>query len=117
MYITGFVVPVPEANKDAYEDLAHRFWKLAQEFGATGQTECWEVDVPDGKTTDMRRAVKAEAGEKIVFSWVTWPDQETAKAAETKMMEDPRMQELGEMPFDGSRMIMGGFDPYIRLGV
>ncbi|MXO63563.1 DUF1428 domain-containing protein [Qipengyuania oceanensis] len=115
-YVSGFVAAVPEGNKQAYIDLAHRFWELAEEFGALSQVECWEDDVPDGKTTDMRRAVRLEDGEKVVFSWVTWPDKPTYEAAQQKMMEDPRMQNMGEMPFDGSRMISGGFAPIVELG-
>ncbi len=114
MYVNGFIVAVPEANKDAYVDLANKFWLLAKEFGALSQVECWEDDVKDGKTTDFRRAVKSEAGEKIVFSWVTWPDKETAQVAEKKMMEDPRMAEMGEMPFAGPRMVFGGFEPIVE---
>lgn len=115
MYVNGFVIPVPEGNKQAYVDLAHRFWALAKEFGATSQVECWEDDVPDGKVTDFRQAVKAESGEKIVFSWVTWPDKATAMAAQEKMMTDPRMQDMGEIPFDGMRMTIGGFEPIVEM--
>ena len=112
-YVNGFVLAVPEGNKEAYVETAEKFWELAKEFGALSQVECWEADVKDGHTTDFRRATKAEDGEKIVFSWVTWPDEATAKAAETKMMEDPRMEEFGEMPFDGKRMVYGGFEPIV----
>ena len=113
MYVNGFILAVPEDNKQAYVDVALKFWPLAKEFGALSQVECWEADVKDGHTTDFRRAVKAEEGEKIVFSWVTWPDKATAEAAEKKMMEDPRMAEFGEMPFDGKRMVYGGFEPIV----
>lgn len=112
-YVTGFIVPVPAGNKEAYIAVAEKFWELAKDFGATGQVECWEKDVKDGHTTDFRRSVKAEEGEKIVFSWVTWPDEATAKAAETKMMEDPRMKEFSDMPFDGKRMVYGAFEPVV----
>ncbi|NVD46053.1 DUF1428 domain-containing protein [Qipengyuania atrilutea] len=114
-YVNGFVLAVPEDSKQAYIDTAEKFWTLAHEFGAISQVECWEVDVKDGHTTDFRMATKAKDGEKIVFSWVTWPDRETAKAAEKKMMEDPRMEEFGEMPFDGKRMIYGGFEPVVFM--
>ncbi|WP_260482789.1 DUF1428 domain-containing protein [Sphingomicrobium flavum] len=109
-YVTGFVLAVPADNKDAYVDAAGKFWELARDFGALSQVECWEADVKDGNTTDFRRATKAEEGEKIVFSWVTWKDKKTAEAAETKMMEDPRMEAFGTLPFDGKRMIYGGFE-------
>lgn len=115
MYISGFVVAVPEGNKEAYRELAEKFWPIVQEFGALSQMEAWEADVKDGKVTDFRRAVAAEPGEKIVFSWLTWPDKATADAAHAKMMSDPRMEDMGEMPFDGKRMIVGGFEPIVNL--
>ena len=111
MYVNGFILAVPADNKGAYIDVAKKFWPLAKDFGALSQIECWESDVKDGHTTDFRRATKCEPGEKIVFSWVIWPDKETALAAEKKMMEDPRMEDFGEMPFDGKRMVYGGFEP------
>jgi uncharacterized protein YbaA (DUF1428 family) len=117
MYVQGFVIPVPEGNKDAYREVARKFWDIARDYGALSQIECWEADVKDGTTTDFRMAVKAEGGEKIVFSWMTWPDRATADAAHEKLMADPRMAEQfgapdgSDMPFDGKRMIIGGFDP------
>ena len=114
MYVNGFVVAVPEGNKQAYIDTAEKFWELVKEYGALSQVECWEADVRDGHTTDFRMAVKAEPGEKIVFSWVTWPDKATSDAAEKTMMEDPRMKEFGDMPFDGKRMVYGSFEPVVH---
>lgn len=117
MYVQGFVIPVPEGKQDAYRKVAETFWPIARDYGALSQIECWESDVKDGATTDFRTAVKAEAGEKIVFAWMTWPDRETAEAAHEKMMADPRMAEQfgapdgSDMPFDGKRMILGGFTP------
>jgi uncharacterized protein YbaA (DUF1428 family) len=117
MYVQGFVIPVPEGNKDAYHAVARKFWDIARDYGALSQIECWEADVPDGTTTDFRMAVKADSGEKIVFSWMTWPDRATADASRDKLMSDPRMEtEFGapdgsDMPFDGKRMIFGGFEP------
>jgi uncharacterized protein YbaA (DUF1428 family) len=112
MYINGFVVAVPEGNKEKYREAAEQFWDIAREYGALSQVEGWEADVSDGKLTDFRRAVKAEGGEKIVFSWMTWPDKTTADASRERMMNDPRMKSLG-MPFDGKRMIFGGFEPLV----
>jgi uncharacterized protein YbaA (DUF1428 family) len=117
MYVQGFVIPVPEGNKDAYREVARKFWAIAKDYGALSQIECWEADVKDGTTTDFRMAVKAESGEKIVFSWMSWPDRATADAAHEKLMSDPRMEtdfgapDGSDMPFDGKRMIIGGFDP------
>jgi uncharacterized protein YbaA (DUF1428 family) len=117
MYVQGFVVPVPEGQKDAYKDIAEKFWDIAKDYGAVEHVEAWEVDVKDGKTTDFRTAVKAEAGEKIVFSWVLFPDKATADASHDKFMADPRMEAIGtEMPFDGKRMIYAGFEPLVWKG-
>jgi len=106
MYINGFVVAVPEGNKAKYREAAEKFWEIAKDHGALTQVEGWEADISDGKVTDFRRAVQAVAGEKIVFSWVTWPD---------KMMTDPRMKSMS-MPFDGKRMIFGGFEALLMKG-
>ncbi|MFY0736260.1 DUF1428 domain-containing protein [Aurantimonas sp. NFXS3] len=108
-YVDGFVVPVSAANKDAYREMAVKFAPLFKEFGALRMVECWGDDVPDGKVTDFRRAVQAEEGEVVVFSWITWPDKATRDAGMKRVMEDPRMQPGGDMPFDGKRMIFGGF--------
>jgi len=114
MYVNGYIVPVPEGSKAAYKDIAEKFWDIVKDYGAKSQVECWEVDVQDGKTTDFRRAVKAEEGEKIVFAWVTWPDKATADASNKKLMADERMADFGtEMPFDGKRMVIGGFEPLV----
>jgi uncharacterized protein YbaA (DUF1428 family) len=117
MYVQGFVIPVPEGNKDAYREVARKFWPIAKDYGALSQIECWEADIKDGTSTDFRMAVKAESGEKIVFAWMTWPDRATAEASQDKIMNDPRMAEQfggpdgSDMPFDGKRMIIGGFEP------
>ncbi|MBT0670939.1 DUF1428 domain-containing protein [Novosphingobium profundi] len=116
MYVQGFVVPVPADNQDAYREVAEKFWSIARDYGCTGHIEAWEADVKDGKVTDFRKAVDLQDGEKVVFSWMTWPDKATADAAHGSMMADPRMEtEFGPpdgsaMPFDGKRMIIGGFD-------
>ena len=116
MYVQGFVIPVPEGKKDAYREVAEKFWPMAEKAGALEQIEAWEADVPDGKQTDFRRAVQVAEGEKVVFSWVTWPDKATADKFHETMMNDPAMQEMGEMPFDGKRMIFGGFEPLVVKG-
>ena len=116
-YFDGFVLAVPAANKDLYRQHAADAAPLFKEFGATRMVEGWGDDVPDGKVTDFKGAVKAEAGEVVVFSWLEYPDKATRDAAGEKMMSDPRMEEMGaNMPFDGQRMIMGGFDALIDDG-
>lgn len=113
-YVDGFVVAVPADQKEAYVALAAKAAPLFKEFGATRVVECWADDVPDGKLTDFRMAVKAEDHEEVVFSWIEYPSKEVRDAANAKMMADPRMKEMGEaMPFDGKRMIYGGFAPLL----
>lgn len=108
-YIDGFVVAVPAADKEAYREFASQASELFKEYGATRIVECWGDDVPDGKLTDFKRAVQAEPGEVVVFSWIEYPTKAVRDTAVAKMMSDTRMQDLGAMPFDGKRMIMGGF--------
>jgi len=116
-YFDGFVVPVAEANKDAYRKHASEMAPLAQEFGVGRMVEGWADDVPDGKVTDFRRSVKAEPGETVVFSWFEYPSKEVRDSTSEKFMNDPRMKEMGaKMPFDGKRMIYGGFDAIVEEG-
>ena len=113
-YVDGFVVAVPADKKDAYREMAAKAAPLFKEFGALRIVECWTSDVPVGKVTDFRMAVKAEENEEVVFSWIEYPSKEVRDAANQKMISDPRMKEFGEsMPFDGKRMIYGGFESII----
>ena len=117
MYISGFVVPVPADKKAEYKELAEKFWEIAKDYGAVSAVEAWEADVKDGKVTDFRRAVDLQAGEKVVFSWIIWKDRASADASHDKMMADPRMKAMGDsMPFDGKRMVFGGFEPLMVRG-
>jgi uncharacterized protein YbaA (DUF1428 family) len=116
MYVSGFLVAVPADKKDAYREMAAAAGPFFQKHGATEIMEAWEEDVRDGQHTDFRMAVKAEPGEKIVFSWIIWPSKDVADAAEQAMMSDPDMQMPDETPFDGKRMIFGGFSPLYTLG-
>ena len=111
MYINTYVLAVPEDKKDEYVRKARMFAEIAKDYGALEIFENWELEVPDGDSTDYRRAVKAEPGEKIVVAWTIWPDRETGAKAHKGMFEDPRMAAIGSMPIDGQRMIMGGFEP------
>lgn len=115
-YIDGFVIAAPTANKQKFIDHANAIDGLFKEYGAARVIECWEDDVKDGKVTDFRRAVNAKPDESIVFSWVEWPDKKTRTEAMDKMMNDPRMDPKDNpMPFDGMRMIFGGFDKIIEF--
>ena len=120
-YVDGFVIAVPRENKQKFIDHAAMADPVFMEMGATRIFECWEDDVKDGTTTDFRMAVKATADEAVVFSWIEWPDKAVRDAAFEKMMSggmnDPRMDpEKNPMPFDGKRMIFGGFVPVVTLG-
>jgi uncharacterized protein YbaA (DUF1428 family) len=108
-YVDGFVAAVPKANKQAYIEHAREAAELFKEWGATRIVETWGDDVPAGKQTDFMRAVAAKDDEAIVFSWIEYPDKATRDAVGQKMMTDARMQAM-KMPFDGARMIYGGFD-------
>lgn len=109
-YIDGYVVPVPTEGKQAYLDMARFTGTIFIEHGATRVMECWGDDIPDGTTTDFRRAIKLEAGETVVYSWIEWPSKLARDEGMKKFMKDPRMlEDQRAMPFDGKRMIMGGF--------
>jgi uncharacterized protein YbaA (DUF1428 family) len=116
-YFEGFIAPVPEANRDAYLKHAKDFAPIGREFGVKRHLESWDSDVPEGKVTDFRKAVDAKADEKIVFSFFEYPSKTERDAANAKFMSDPRMKDFGaNMPFDGKRMIMGGFDAIVEEG-
>ncbi len=119
-YIDGFVIAVPTANKQKFIDHAEKGDSVFLELGATRILECWGDDVPDGKLTDFRGAVKATEDETVVFSWIEWPDKATRDAAMGRMDElmktDDRFSpDKNPMPFDGARMIYGGFAPVVTL--
>lgn len=119
-YVDGFVIAVPTANKQKFIDHAATADSVFIEMGALRVLECWGEDVPDGETTDFRKAVKASSDESVVFSWIEWPDKATRDAAMAKMMDpgfvDPRMDPAkNPMPFDGKRLIFGGFAPVVDI--
>jgi len=115
-YIDGFVLAVPTANKEKFLAHARSGDVVFLEHGALRVVECWGDDVPHGKTTDFFGAVKATPDETVVFSWIEWPDKATRDAGMEKTMKDPRMDPANNpMPFDGKRMIYGGFVPIVEL--
>jgi uncharacterized protein YbaA (DUF1428 family) len=113
-YTDGFVLPVPAANKDAYRQMAAKTAAVFKEYGAIRVVEAWGDDVPDGKVTDYKGAVKATADEKVVYSWIEWPSKEHHDAVWPKIMADDRMKpDRANIPFDGQRMIYGSFSPIV----
>lgn len=113
-YVDGFVAAVPTANKGAYLKHAREAAAVFREHGATRVVECWGDDVPEGKLTSFPMAVKREANETVVFSWVEWPSREVRDAGMKKVFDDPRMKpDTNPMPFDGKRLIFGGFAPVV----
>ncbi|MDB5945137.1 MAG: hypothetical protein JWQ33_163 [Ramlibacter sp.] len=108
-YVDGFVAAVPTAGRDAYLQHAKSAAAVFKEHGALSVVECWGDDVPDGKLTSFPLAVQRKADETVVFSWITWPSRSARDAGMAKVMADPRLANV-EMPFDGKRLIYGGFE-------
>ncbi len=113
MYVNSYIFPVPEDKKAVFVEAMKVFVEVAKDFGAIEIFENWELEVPDGEVTDYRKAVKAKPNEKIVLSWVIWPDRHTGAVAHKGIFADPRMEAIEEMPVDGTRMILGGFEPLL----
>jgi uncharacterized protein YbaA (DUF1428 family) len=107
-YVDGFVAPV-HSDRETYLAFAAKAAEVFKEHGATRVVETWGDDVPHGQVTDFHRSVDAREGETVVFSWIEWPDRETRDAGMKKVMDDPRMRPDEPMPFDGKRLIYGGF--------
>ncbi len=119
-YIDGFLIAVPTANRQKFIDHANAVDNIFIEQGAIRVVECWGDDVPNGKVTDFRKSVLANEDESVVFSWIEWPDKATRDAANARMEElmktDDRMNPAkNPMPFDGMRLIYGGFSPVVVM--
>ena len=114
-YIAGFIAAVPAANKAKYKSHAEQFWPIFEKHGAIAMRECWGTDVPDGKLTSFPMAVLKAEDEVVVFSWVEWPDKASSDRCMAEMMaEAEKDPEAYEMPFDGNRMVWGGFEEILR---
>ncbi len=115
-YVDGFVVAVPNENKALYLKHATLAAEVFKDHGALHVVETWGEDVPDGEVTSLPMAVKCKADETVVFSWVTWPSKAARDSGWQKIMEDPRMQpDENPMPFDGKRLIYGGFQKILEV--
>ena len=116
-YFEGFIVPVPEGNRERYTKHANDVAAALRDVGVRRQVECWENDVPEGKLTDFHKAVAAADGEKVVFAWFEYPDRQSRDAANEAMMSSAALMALSkDVPFDGKRMIVGGFEAIVEEG-
>jgi uncharacterized protein YbaA (DUF1428 family) len=114
-YVDGFVAAVPTANREKFKKHAEEAAGALKENGALSVVECWGDDVPEGQTTSFPMAVKRKADETVIFSWITWPSKEVRDAGMKAAMADPRMRpDTNPMPFDGKRVIFGGFVPIVE---
>ena len=110
-YIDGIVAAVPTTAKAKFTDYAHKAAQIFKDHGAERVVDCWGDDVPGGELTSFPKAVNCREDETVVFSWILWPSRKARDAGMKAAMEDPRMQPGGfEIPFDGKRMIFGGFE-------
>ena len=115
-YVDGFVAAVPTANKEQFRKHASEAAVVFKDHGALTVVECWGDDVPQGKLTSFPMAVQCQPDETVVFSWITWPSREVRDAGMKKVMDDPRIQpDVNPMPFDGKRLIFGGFKTLVNL--
>lgn len=114
-YVDGFVLAVPKAKLDAYKEMAELGAKLWMEHGALSYVEAMADDVPYGELTSFPRAVQAKDDEIVVFSWITYESRAARDEINAKVMADPRMDSKPEdTPFDGKRMIYGGFQSFVE---
>jgi uncharacterized protein YbaA (DUF1428 family) len=114
-YVDGFVAAVPTANRERFKAHAERAAVVFKEYGALKVMECWGDDVPEGEITSFPMAVKRKDDETVVFSWIIWPSRQARDEAWAQVMADPRLQpDANPMPFDGKRLIYGGFDVLVE---
>ena len=114
-YVDGFVAAVPTANREKYRSHAEKAAVVFKEHGALKVVECWGDDVPQGEVTSFPMAVKCKEDESVVFSWILWPSRQARDAGMKKVMADPRLKpDVNPMPFDGKRLIFGGFEMIVE---
>ena len=115
-YVDGFVVPVPKRKVAAYRRMAQKAGKIWREHGALEYVECMGDDVKPGKTTSFPQSVKLKPGEVVWFSWIVYKSRKHRDSVLAKVMADKRLpMDPSQMPFDGKRMIYGGFKPRVDL--
>ena len=114
-YIDGMVAAVPTANREKYRIHSEEAAVVFKECGALKVVECWGDDVPDGEVTSFPMAVKRKEDETVVFSWILWPSRQARDEGMKRAMTDPRLKpDVNPMPFDGKRMIFGGFEMIVE---
>ncbi len=115
-YIDGFVAAVPTANREKFKAHVEYSAAVFKDHGATKVVECWGDDVPDGTLTSFPKAVQKKDDETICLSWIVWPSKEARDAGMKKVFADERMKpENNPMPFDGKRLIYGGFETLVEV--
>lgn len=117
-YVDGFVLPLPKSNLDSYRAIANKAGQIWREHGALEFRECIADDVKPGQVTSFPQSVDLKEDETVVFSWITYESREHRDQVNAKVMSDPRMADMMKpeaMPFDGKRMIYGGFDTLVDL--
>jgi uncharacterized protein YbaA (DUF1428 family) len=120
-YVDGFIVPVPKQKLDAYRRMSRKAGKVWREHGALEYKECIADDAPKGKVTSFPQSVKLKKGETVVFSWITYKSRTHRDRVNAKVMKDPRLadmmgaENMKDMPFDGQRMIYGGFKVAVEV--
>ena len=115
-YVDGFVIAVPKDKIDAYRAMAKLGSEVWMEYGAVSYVECLADDVPYGELTSFPRAVQATDDETVVFSWIVYKDKASRDEIMAKVMADERLKSfMTDMPFDGKRMIFGGFQAFIEV--
>jgi|SRR6202521_2290315 len=115
-YVDGFVLAVPKQQIEAYKELARKAGEVWKEHGALAYVECIGDDVPYGELTSFPRAVQAKDDEIVIFSWIVYESRPQRDAVNAKVMADPRLKrDMSDMPFDGKRLIYGGFEAWLQL--
>ncbi|WP_265516986.1 DUF1428 domain-containing protein [Nitratireductor luteus] len=114
-YVDGFILPMPKQNIEAYKEMARKAGEIWKDHGALAIVECIGDDIPYGEVTSFPRSVQAKEDETVVFAWIVYQSREQRDAINAKVMADPRLKGVENMPFDGKRMIVGGFEAFVEL--
>ena len=117
-YVDGFIIPVPKKNLSEYKKMARKCGKIWKEYGALEYTECIGDDIKKGKFTSFPQSVKLKPSEIVIYAYIFYKSKAARNRINKKVMADPRLKDLfhgNKLPFDGKRLIWGGFKPIIQL--